>query len=423
VSLLPQSLFGRTALLIAGTIVVFAVIAWQAIIWTAVVPASEAEASLLTQRANEAIAARSAGRALPEGARFEPYAPDPVAPRYAGLAVRTYMEGVRSRLAANLDSPEAHIHRYLAPSEIWLRSPQVPATWLVLTWRIAGPAAPVATLVVWGAAALLALGAAGWSARRLTAPLAHLASAAARVAEGERVEIASASGPSEVRSLAIAFQSMSHRLAELDEQRELMLGGISHDLRTPLARLRVALELLGEADEALKQEMTANIEEMDRMIGQFLHYTRASYRESPVRSSLDEIARRTLAIYASDERLRLVLGAPESRWFAPDSVRHVLLNLVQNALEYGRPPVTVRTSSSADEVHIEVQDLGSGLSAAEWAEAVRPFHRLRDQPGGSHTGLGLAMVERLVQVCGGSLEGKRTEDGFTVTVRLPAPLT
>ncbi len=418
--LMPRSLFARTALLIAITIVVFAVISWQAIIWTALVPTAEAAASLLTDRAHAALAAQRSGEPLPEGARFESGKWMPMKPRYAGLAMRTYMERVRSRLAANLDSPDVRVQRYAAPSEIWARTAEFPDSWLVLTWRIAGPGAPLATLVVWGAAVTLALGAAALSARRLTAPLAELAAAAARVAEGERVKIETSSGPSEVRSLAVAFQSMSHRLTELDEQRELMLGGISHDLRTPLARLRVAAELLDKHDAALTREIAANIEEMDRMIGQFLHYARAGFREVPARASLDEITRETLAIYASDERLRLELGAPDARLFALDSVRHMLLNLVQNALEYGHPPVTVRTSSTATELRFEVRDRGAGLSAAQWTEAMRPFHRLKDQPGGLHAGLGLAMVDRLVRVCGGSLEGRQIEGGFAVTVRLPA---
>jgi two-component system, OmpR family, osmolarity sensor histidine kinase EnvZ len=418
--LMPRSLFARTALLIAVTILVFAVISWQAIIWTALVPSAEAAASLLTERAHAALAAQRNGGPLPEGARFESAGWVSMKPGYAGLAMRTYIERVRRRLAVNLDSSDVRIQRYTAPSEIWVRTPEFPDSWLVLTWRIAGPGAPLATLVVWGAAAALALGAAAISARRLAAPLAELAAAAARVAEGEQVQIETSSGPSEVRALAVAFQSMSHRLAELDEQRELMLGGISHDLRTPLARLRVAAELLDKDDATLTREITANIEEMDRMIGQFLHYARAGFRETPVRASLDEIARQTLAIYASDERLRLELGAADVRLFAIDSVRHMLLNLVQNALEYGRPPVTVRTFATATEISFEVRDRGAGLSAAQWAEAMRPFHRLKDQPGGTHAGLGLAMVERLVRMCGGSLEGRQIEAGFTVTVRLPA---
>jgi len=158
------------------------------------------------------------------------------------------------------------------------------------------------------------------------------------------------------------------------------------------------------------------------MIGQFLHYIRASYREIPASASLDDIVRGALGVYATEDRVRLELGAPDRRWFALDSVRHAVMNLVQNAMEYGRPPVTVRTSASAAEIRIAVHDLGAGLSEAEWAEAVRPFRRMRDQPGGAHTGLGLAMVERLVHVCGGSIEAKRVDGGFSVTVRLPAPV-
>ena len=101
-------------------------------------------------------------------------------------------------------------------------------------------------------------------------------------------------------------------------------------------------------------------------------------------------------------------------------IRHTILNLVQNALEYGKPPVSVRTSISDATIRIEVLDSGAGLSEAEWADAIRPFHRPRDQPSAGHAGLGLAMVDRLVQVCGGFLCAKRIANGFSVTVELPA---
>jgi two-component system, OmpR family, osmolarity sensor histidine kinase EnvZ len=419
----PQSLFARTALLIGGTIMVFSIIAWQAIVWTAIEPAAELAVPLLTQRAQAAISARRGGQPPPEGTRFETVAPTTMEPRLRGFAFRAYVETIRTKLQANLRASEIRIHRLAGPSEIWLRTPEAPDAWLVLSWRIADPKAPFAALGLLGAAALLALGGAAFSARRLTAPLAALAAAAARLAEGDRVEVDTGSGPKEVRSLAVAFQSMTHRLTEHDQQRELMLGGISHDLRTPLARLRVAVELLDNADPALTAEVTANIEEMDRMVGQFLHYVRANYHESPARASLDDIVRQTLAIYATDDRLQLELGAGEMRWFAENCIRQVSLNLVQNALDYGEPPVTVRTSLTNSEIQIRVHDCGAGLSESEWSEAVRPFHRLRDQPSGGHTGLGLAMVERLVRVCGGHLEAKQIASGFAVTVRFPTQTT
>jgi two-component system osmolarity sensor histidine kinase EnvZ len=277
----------------------------------------------------------------------------------------------------------------------------------------------LAALGVLAAAAIIMLGGAAISARRLTAPLAGLARAAARVAEGEKVDIATDAGPSEVRSLAVAFQSMSHRLAELDEQRELMLGGISHDLRTPLARIRVALELLDVSDPALRAEMALSIEEMDHMIGQFLQYTRSNYRETPVLAVLDDVVREGLASVANDQRVKLKLDAASPRRFAVDCVRHTLLNLVQNALEYGSPPVTVRTEARAAEISLTVQDCGAGINAAQWAEAVRPFQRLGSAPSKGHSGLGLAMVQRLVLSCGGELSARQVKDGFEVRVRLP----
>jgi two-component system, OmpR family, osmolarity sensor histidine kinase EnvZ len=213
---------------------------------------------------------------------------------------------------------------------------------------------------------------------------------------------------------------MAHRLAEVDEQRELMLAGLSHDLRTPLARLQVAIGLLPEQDSALLAEMTANIEEMDRMLGQFLRYVRGNYREIPLAANLDEVVSEAMRPYAADTRVRLRLHAAERRSFAVECIRHCLLNLVQNALEYGRAPVVVSTALKSGEIEISVQDGGEGLSEAQWQRAVRPFDRISDQPSQGHSGLGLALVQRLVSTCGGNLNAHRDKDGFSVTVKVPA---
>jgi two-component system, OmpR family, osmolarity sensor histidine kinase EnvZ len=416
-----QSLFGRTALLIAGALLLFSIIAWQARVWTVVVPAAQATAHVLTERARAALAARRAGQPLPPDTRFEQSDPPQTTLRFHGFAYGHYVDAIRKDLSSFLDSPDVRIGRMAAPLELWIRVPDdVQGRWLVMSWRPGGPQAPLAALGVLVAGALIVLVAAGVSARRLTAPLAGLAAAAARLGDGEAVDIATNSGPSEVRSLAIAFQSMAHRLVELDEQRELMLGGISHDLRTPLARIRVAIELVDTQDQALRDEMAASVEEMDRMIGQFLNYVRANYREGAAAASLDDVVRETLAVNGRDGQVELELDAGECRHFAVGCIRHTVLNLVQNALEYGRPPVSLRTASTGQEIELQVTDHGTGLTSGEWLEALKPFHRLRTQPGGAHSGLGLALVDRLVRTSGGSLESERHDGVFTVTVRLPA---
>jgi two-component system, OmpR family, osmolarity sensor histidine kinase EnvZ len=418
----PLNLFMRTALLMAGALCLFSIIAWQVIVWTSLVPAAEITVQQLLTKAHAAIAAHRGGDPLPEDTRFE-NGPAPKPRLIRGLAFNAYVEAVRGQIQRQLESSDVRIARVVAPSEIWVKMGDPPDTWLVLSWRFAGPRAPMAALGLLGGAALIVLVGAALSARKLTAPLAALSVAAGRVAEGHSVAIDASAGPGEVRDLAVAFQSMSTRLAELDEQRELMLGGISHDLRTPLTRIRVAVELLEGHDPALIAEMAASVEEMDRMIGQFLRYVRSNYREVPTEAVIDDVVRETLAIFATDDRVQVELSGNERRRFAVDCLRHSLLNLVQNALEYGQPPVMVRTVLKEKEIVLSVHDRGAGLSQMQWIDALRPFHRLNTEPAQGHSGLGLALVQRLVSGCDGTLESRQSSTGFTITVHLPVSYT
>jgi two-component system osmolarity sensor histidine kinase EnvZ len=416
----PRTLFARTALLIASTLAAFSLVAWAAIIWTTVIPGARTTADLLAQRANSAIAAYGSGAALPDGVILSEDSPAMARARGSGFLFSFYLINLRARLKQDLPGAQVFVGPSVMPSTIWIRAPQIPRRWLVMTWRLARPETPMAMVAVILTGGLLALLGASLFARRLTAPLANLVAATQRLPEGERVSVDPDSGPSEVRSLAAAFQAMSRRLAEIDEQRELMLAGLSHDLRSPLARVRVALELLDARDALLAQQMAADVEEIDRIVGQFLHYVRAGYGESPVEANADEVVRQTLAQFSSDKQLRMELSAAEPRMLAVQGLRHILLNLVQNALEYGRPLVVVRTRAEQDVLKVSVEDRGAGLSDLEWMDAIRPFQRLRATPGSGHTGLGLAMVDRLVRASRGTLSARRIDGGFVVQVTLAA---
>jgi two-component system osmolarity sensor histidine kinase EnvZ len=329
-----------------------------------------------------------------------------------------YLSRLRRQLQADIPGSQVVIARSAIPTEIWIRMQQVPDRWFVLKWQVSRPETPVAMGAVVLAGALLSLLAAALFARRLTSPLAALVDVTQQVGHGQIVEVDTDSGPTEVRSLAIAFQGMSHRLTELNEQRELMLAGLSHDLRSPLARMRVAVDLLDCSDAALREQITVDVEEVDRIVGEFLHYVRAGYRETPTLACADEIVRDSIAAYLRDADLHTQLGAPEPRLLPVDSVRRVVANLVQNAFEYGQAPVTVRTSLRARELLISVEDRGQGISAQDWQQAIQPFHRLRAAPGTGHSGLGLATVERLVRAARGTLASRQTQGGFVVDVTL-----
>lgn len=416
----PRTLFGQTALLIIASLSIFSVIAWAAIVWTAIIPAALASGHAVAEKVTAAADALLENQPLPHDVTVEPSLPPDASLEVPRIYLSFYLSNLRRQLLTELPGAQIYIPRSVMPLEIWVRLPRLPGRWIVLTLRLARPGTPAALMVVVACSALLVLVGAGIFARRLTAPLADLASATSRIAEGEPVALNTESGPSEVRELATAFSSMAARLVEHEERREIMLAGLSHDLRSPLARLRVAVELLDARDAALAEQMTVEIEDVDRMVGHFLHYVRAGYRETPIEASADDVVRETLAHYADSDRLRLRLAASEPRLIAVESIQHVLYNLVSNALEHGRPPVIVQTSLTARELKISVADHGSGLSPEEWEAALQPFHRIRATPGDGHTGLGLALVQRLVQAYRGTLIGRRTSDGFLVEVVLPA---
>jgi two-component system, OmpR family, osmolarity sensor histidine kinase EnvZ len=274
----------------------------------------------------------------------------------------------------------------------------------------------------WGALALaLSLLAAYLLVSRLNRPLRALAQAAGAIGEGKTPEPIAESGPEEIRTLSHAFNQMSKDLARLDADRALILAGVSHDLRTPLSRLRLGLEMSG-ADPQLRDGMTADIEEMDRTINQFLDFARTDGGEALQDADLSAIAAEVAEHYrrhghtvATD--LATVPELPLQRM----AMRRVILNLVDNALRYGEREVGIAVRPEGHGVVLEVTDRGPGIPASEVERLKRPFTRLevaRSDKGGA--GLGLAIVERVVRAHHGTLELlPRPGGGLVVEIRLP----
>ncbi|MBS0379930.1 MAG: HAMP domain-containing protein [Proteobacteria bacterium] len=415
-----DSLFARTAALIASTILVFVLIAWAAIAWTTIIPSAQTMGRVLALRTRDAAQAYGQGHALPEGITRRVLAPGEEPPAAKESFLSLYLITLRRELRTQLPGAEVRITRISMPSEIWVHEPGALQAWWVLNWQLARAGTSLVLAGVLLAVAALVLGAAALFARRLTAPLAALAAASRSLGSGERVVLRTVTGPVEAVSLAKDFQRMADRLGALEAEREIMLAGVSHDLRSPLARLRIQVELLEAAGETQRQAMVEEIDELDRMVGQFLHYVRAGYHETVVATDFDAIVRGALARCAPGQ-VELAPGAAGRRLLPVESVRHVVFNLVGNALEHGAAPVRVATRLTASEAVLTVEDHGPGLSPAQWLQALRPFHRLRPSEGSGHSGLGLALCERLAQACGGKLAARQVPGGFVVELTLPAP--
>ena len=282
----------------------------------------------------------------------------------------------------------------------------------------------------WGVFALaLSLFGAAFITSLVNPPFARLALAARRVGSGHSPEPLPERGMGVAAETNRSFNQMVQDLEQLDADRALMLAGISHDLRTPLARLRLETEM-SPSDEATKLAMVDDIEQMDMIIGRFLDYARPMQRMAEaVDLSLigGEMAAR---FYAEDGVLMktdLAQGATIEG--DPTDVRRVIGNLLENARKYGRSAVddiariTLQTRVNHGRVELSVMDEGRGIPEDQVALITRPFYRVdtaRTQANG--TGLGMAIVQRLVTRQRGTLRlrNRHPHAGFEVTIDFPA---
>ena len=274
----------------------------------------------------------------------------------------------------------------------------------------------------WGAALLaIALAGAWLIASALARPLAALTRAALRLGRGQAHRPLPEEGARELRTVAAAFNRMAADLEGMERSRALVLAGISHDLRTPLSRLRLALEMSG-AEPGAAGTMIADIDEIDAVIGQFLDFARGA-DEQKAEHDLDALAAEVAEHYRRiNRKVSLVPGEVKPFRFARLAVRRAITNLVDNALRHAGEPIEIKVSNSNRHAAVEVLDRGPGIPAAETERLKRPFTRLdaaRSGPGGA--GLGLAIVERIAQAHRGRLELLPREGGG-LAARLVLPV-
>ncbi len=272
--------------------------------------------------------------------------------------------------------------------------------------------------------ALFLLVAAFLFARYLGRPLRELDAAVRALGRGEMPAPLPESGPSEIVNLNRGFNRMLLDLRQLEHDRALLLAGVSHDLRTPLARLRLGLEM-GVRDETMKRGMTDDIEEMDRVIGQFLDFARSENGVPTVRQDPNAIVAATVERYGrAGKDVRFEPGVVPAMPLRATAFSRLIANLVDNALAYGAPPVRVTTRATPGRFVLEVTDHGPGIPPGEVERLKQPFTRASaaraDATGIPGAGLGLAIVERIARMHGGSFALLPREGGGT-TARVELP--
>jgi two-component system osmolarity sensor histidine kinase EnvZ len=431
--LFPASLAGRTVLLVIAVIAVaelatFSLIAHfrrgahvnhtvhllagQVRLLQIVLPGLDAGA-------RAALGAADAGelQLRADGAGVPPHRPRfPFARRLAGALEQRLAEPVLLRHAGPGQRSGLWVG-FTAAGERW---------WLVLPPPRLEPQALPTDLWPFLAATLAAvLLIAGLFVRNIVGPLARLGEAVTATGDGSARTV-TPQGPREVRQLAERHNAMLGQLAAAAAERREMIAGLTHDLRAPLTRLRLRLELL--ASDGERAGLERDVDDMERIVGQCLAFLRSEGGEEATpavclaallreeTSRQQELGRPlTLTIDESAERCRVAL--------ASGNLRRLFDNLIDNALQHGAPPIEVRLAVAADGAALlSVRDHGPGIAGADRQRALEPFAQLEPaRATAGSCGLGLAIVRRIAAGCGGELTlADAPGGGLLVVVRLPA---
>jgi len=306
--------------------------------------------------------------------------------------------------------------------QIWVRSARNTDRWIVLVATSYRQQLIRSTILITIMAGLIALAVAAIGARLLTRPLERLALSANDWLAGGSVAQSLRGSPREVRSLATAISDASERLRNATRERELMLAGISHDLRTPLARLRIALELGDAEDPHRRSAMIDDLQQLDDALEQCLAFVRDGRDEALREIDIAAIAGQLIGLRAQPDAWRLDAPPSMRASVRPILIRRALANLIDNAERYGAAPYELVLWRDDGELVISIADRGTGVSEDLLGKLGQPFLRGDPARGGSGSGLGLSIVARIAQLHGGSLKLRlRDGGGFEALVRIPAP--
>ena len=252
-----------------------------------------------------------------------------------------------------------------------------------------------------------------------TKPLVKLAKAAERFGKGDYVNDFRASGSQEIRKAAFEFDRMAKRINRHLNQRAEMLSGISHDLRTPLTRLKLQLALLKQKD--VSDKMSRDIDEMERMLNHYLQFAKTQAQENTSTINLNNLLNSIKKDFDNDNFTYENNDETIELKGRPTSLRRSLENVIQNGLTYG-DKVYVKVHKGNKKALIVIEDDGPGIPENQYKNVFKPFFRLDKSRSlnQSGVGLGLAIVEDIINSHGGNIQlGKSKFNGLVVKISLP----
>ena len=251
-----------------------------------------------------------------------------------------------------------------------------------------------------------------------TRPIVNLAKAAERFGKGENIDEYRPSGALEIRQAGLEFDKMRKRIIRHLNQRSEMLSGISHDLRTPLTRLKLQLSFI--KDEELSKKMSLDIDEMEKMLNEYLQFTSSSYLEKDETFNVSELIETIINKFDNSNISRDLIARVYMNG-RKNLIQRSLNNIIDNSIKYASN-INVGLSKKNNNIIITIDDDGLGIPESEYQNVFKPFYKLDKGRGGSRSsvGLGLSITLDIIKSHGGNIILEKSSlNGLRVKVSLP----
>jgi two-component system osmolarity sensor histidine kinase EnvZ len=418
VRFLPKSSFGQTVLLIGILLFINQIVSLVSVTFYFVSPNVQQVNNLLATQIKLAFV---------EDIDSQTPKLDPRFYQAAGMHIYNQSEAIKNGLEQSIpyqswskqmsDSlgGEAQVRiTHGEPYLYWINPPQDPNIWITIPMVGLGQGDGSPHLVYLLMIGILSVGGSLIFVRRLNRPLKALQDAALLVGRGQVPKPLKEEGSSELIAVTHAFNQMSKGIKQLEDDRALLTAGISHDLRTPLTRIRLASEMLPKSQDWVKEGIVHDIEDMNEIIDQFIDYVRQDQQECMQASNLNDLIRDAAQIRNIKENHEIILdlGSLPKTLIRRVALKRVLDNLIENAFRYGSNniEITSRHYKKEKQLCFSIRDFGPGIPEEQIPSLFEPFTQ-GDKARGS---LGSAIIRRIVEMHSGKVTLKNHPQGGLV---------
>ncbi len=426
----PRSAFGQTVFLVAALLLINQIVSYITVSFYVVKPTIEQVNLILAKQIKTVFIEWEEGVEVSKEASEKFF-------EITGIEVMTQRQAMREGLAETREysmlsrsmskelngSARVRISQ-TDPLVYWVEAPQAPGYWVrVPLTGLQENNLKFLTFYLSSIGFLSVLG--GWLfARHLNRPLKALQQAAVKVGVGDFSTKLEEQGSTEVIEVTRAFNQMSRGIAALENDRRLLMAGVSHDLRTPLTRIRLATEMMSDDEDYLREGIIHDIEDMNAIIDQFIEYWRHHKREELALEDLNAIVAEVVEAEQKHHR-SITFKENPSIHDVPVSmvaIKRVVTNMIENAIRYSQGDIEVETRLSSNKkfAMVVVNDQGPGIPESELETVFEPFKQGDAARGSEGSGLGLAIIKRIVDMHGGKVQLlNRPEGGLSAQIYLP----